>query len=162
MAFFTRRQPPQPDGRYEALEAEYRNYRRRTALELEDAAGKSARQTVLPFLSLYDDLNRALACPCGDAAFYQGVELIYKRLLQTLTDLGVKPMDSLGRMFNPTYHEAVEMISDPMLLVMISTVLVKLTVRPRPSVRRPSSRTCSSTLKISGCAFSISSKSTTE
>ena len=113
MAFFTRRQPPQPDGRYEALEAEYRNYRRRTALELEDAAGKSARQTVLPFLSLYDDLNRALACPCGDAAFYQGVELIYKRLLQTLTDLGVKPMDSLGRMFNPTYHEAVEMISDP-------------------------------------------------
>ena len=113
MAFFTRRQPPQPDGRYEALEAEYRNYRRRTALELEDAAGKSARQTVLPFLSLYDDLNRALACPCGDAAFYQGVELIYKRLLQTLPDLGVKPMDSLGRMFNPTYHEAVEMISDP-------------------------------------------------
>lgn len=113
MAFFTRRQLPQPDGRYEALEAEYRNYRRRTALELEDAAGKSARQTVLPFLSLYDDLNRALACPCGDAAFYQGVELIYKRLLQTLTDLGVKPMDSLGRMFNPTYHEAVEMISDP-------------------------------------------------
>lgn len=113
MAFFTRRQPPQPDGRYEALEAEYRNYRRRTALELEDAAGKSARQTVLPFLSLYDDLNRALACPCGDAAFYQGVELIYKRLLHTLTDLGVKPMDSLGRMFNPTYHEAVEMISDP-------------------------------------------------
>lgn len=113
MAFFTQRQPPQPDGRYEALEAEYRNYRRRTALELEDAAGKSARQTVLPFLSLYDDLNRALACPCGDAAFYQGVELIYKRLLQTLTDLGVKPMDSLGRMFNPTYHEAVEMISDP-------------------------------------------------
>ena len=113
MAVFTRRQPPQPDGRYEALEAEYRNYRRRTALELEDAAGKSARQTVLPFLSLYDDLNRALACPCGDAAFYQGVELIYKRLLQTLTDLGVKPMDSLGRMFNPTYHEAVEMISDP-------------------------------------------------
>ena len=113
MAFFTRRQPPLPDGRYETLEAEYRNYRRRTALELEDAAGKSARQTVLPFLSLYDDLNRALACPCGDAAFYQGVELIYKRLLQTLTDLGVKPMDSLGRMFNPTYHEAVEMISDP-------------------------------------------------
>lgn len=113
MAFFSRRQPPQPDGRYEALEAEYRNYRRRTALELEDAAGKSARQTVLPFLSLYDDLSRALACPCGDAAFYQGVELIYKRLLQTLTDLGVKPMDSLGRMFNPTYHEAVEMISDP-------------------------------------------------
>ena len=38
------------------------------------------------------------------------------------------------------------------------TVFLKLTVRPWPSVRRPSSSTCSSTLKTSRCAFSISSK----
>ena len=38
------------------------------------------------------------------------------------------------------------------------SVLRKSTVRPCPSVRRPSSSTCSSTLKTSGCAFSISSK----
>ena len=42
------------------------------------------------------------------------------------------------------------------------TVLRKSTVRPCASVRRPSSRICSSVLKTSGCAFSISSKSTTE
>ena len=41
------------------------------------------------------------------------------------------------------------------------TVLRKSTVRPLPSVRRPSSRICSNTLKTSGCAFSISSSSTT-
>lgn len=113
MGFFFRREAPQTDARYEALQAEYRNYRRRTALELEDAAGRSARQTALAFLPLYDDLSRALGAACSDPAFYQGVEMIYRRLLQTLADLGVKPMDSLGRMFNPTYHEAVEMISDP-------------------------------------------------
>ena len=44
---------------------------------------------------------------------------------------------------------------------MISTVLVKSTVRPWPSVRRPSSSSCSSTLNTSGWAFSISSSSTT-
>ena len=41
---------------------------------------------------------------------------------------------------------------------MMTTVLRKSTVRPWPSVRRPSSRSCSSTLKTSLCAFSTSSK----
>ncbi len=44
----------------------------------------------------------------------------------------------------------------------MTTVFRKSTVRPWPSVRRPSSRSWSSTLKTSPCAFSISSKSTTE
>ena len=44
---------------------------------------------------------------------------------------------------------------------MISTVFLKSTVRPWPSVRRPSSITCSSTLKTSLWAFSISSSRTT-
>ncbi len=46
----------------------------------------------------------------------------------------------------------------PRLLVMMTTVLRKSTVRPWPSVSRPSSRICSSALKTSGWAFSISSK----
>ena len=50
----------------------------------------------------------------------------------------------------------------PTLLVMMTTVLRKSTVLPWLSVRRPSSSTCSKILKISGCAFSISSNSTTE
>ena len=45
---------------------------------------------------------------------------------------------------------------------MISTVFLKSTVRPWLSVRRPSSRICSSVLNTSGWAFSISSNSTTE
>ena len=49
----------------------------------------------------------------------------------------------------------------PTLLVMITTVFRKSTVRPCESVSRPSSRTWSSTLNTSGCAFSISSNSTT-
>jgi hypothetical protein len=45
----------------------------------------------------------------------------------------------------------------PTLLVMITTLFLKSTVRPWPSVNRPSSRTWRRTLKTSGCAFSISS-----
>ena len=50
----------------------------------------------------------------------------------------------------------------PMFDVITMMALVKSTVRPCPSVRRPSSSTCSSTLLTSGCAFSNSSKSTTQ
>ena len=46
---------------------------------------------------------------------------------------------------------------EPRFDVMMSTLLRKSTVRPCASVRRPSSRICSNTLKTSGCAFSISS-----
>ena len=45
---------------------------------------------------------------------------------------------------------------------MMITVFLKSTTRPWESVSRPSSRICSSELKMSGCAFSTSSKSTTE
>ena len=48
-----------------------------------------------------------------------------------------------------------------MFEVMMMIVLRKSTVRPWPSVSLPSSSTWSSTLNTSGCAFSISSNSTT-
>src|ERR1035441_551956 len=55
-----------------------------------------------------------------------------------------------------------EMSLVPRLVVMMMTVFLKSTTRPWASVRRPSSRICSSELKMSGCAFSISSNRTTE
>lgn len=114
MGLFTKKQPASPaDDRWEALNAEYQNYRRRTAAELDSAAERSAMETARAFLRLYDDLQRALESPCTDPAFYKGVELIQKNLMDTFAALGVKPMDSKGRMFNPTYHEAVKHIKDP-------------------------------------------------
>ena len=50
----------------------------------------------------------------------------------------------------------------PRFDVMTTTVFVKSTVRPSPSVSRPSSMSWSSTFQTSGCAFSISSSRTTE
>lgn len=113
MGLFQKKPAPQPDDRWEALNAEYQNYRRRTAKELDQAGTRAARQTVLAFLPLYDDLTRALTSPCGDPAFYRGVEMILKNLMDTFDSLGVKPMDSKGKIFNPMYHEAAKQIVDP-------------------------------------------------
>lgn len=111
MGLFTKRPPV--DDRWEALNAEYQNYRRRTAMELETVGDRAARQTAAAFLGMYDDLQRALDSACTDPAFYRGVEMIQKNLMATFSALGIQPMDSKGRIFNPTYHEAVEQICDP-------------------------------------------------
>lgn len=103
---------PDRSEQLEALNAEYQNYRRRTALALEEADGKSARRTAAAFLPIYDDLQRALASPCSDPAFYRGVEMILQELMDAFSALGIKPMDSKGKIFNPTYHEAVDHIQD--------------------------------------------------
>ncbi len=57
---------------------------------------------------------------------------------------------------------SLSIIRAPRFEVMMMTVFLKSTLRPTLSVRYPSSSTWSSMLKMSGWAFSISSKSTTE
>ena len=112
MGLFSKKQEL-PDDRWEALNAEYQNYRRRTSRELETAGEQAARKTAAVFLPVYDDLQRALASQCSDPAFYKGVEMILKNLLDSMAAVGIKPMNSKGRIFNPTYHEAVGHICDP-------------------------------------------------
>ncbi len=112
MGLFFKKEPVRDD-RIDALMQEFTNYRRRTSQELEAAHEKAARETVLPFLALYDDLSRALDAPCSDENYRKGIELIFKNLLATFASLKICPMDSKGRIFNPTYHEAIRQISDP-------------------------------------------------
>ena len=52
--------------------------------------------------------------------------------------------------------------AEPRFDVIMMIVFLKSTVLPCESVIRPSSSTCNSTLNTSGCAFSTSSKRTTE
>ena len=112
MGLFSKRQTPAHD-RLEALQEEYQNYRRRTAAQLQSAQKQAAQQTAAAFLSVYDDLERALTCPCSDPAYGRGVEMILKNLLSVYAAQGIRPMDSKGKCFNPAYHEAVEHICDP-------------------------------------------------
>lgn len=103
---------PQPDERFSALEAEYQNYRRRTAETLSNADQQALKKAVLEFLPLYDDLEAALQNTCQDVAFYRGIVLIQQKLLSILASMKVVPMQSLGKCFNPDYHEAVEHVED--------------------------------------------------
>ena len=88
--------------------AEFDNYRKRTdreRRELTDAVGADFIRDVLPVV---DDLERALAAAEGstDLALRSGVELIHRQLLEALRRRGAEPIESIGRDFDPAWHEA--------------------------------------------------------
>ncbi|MBR0254994.1 MAG: nucleotide exchange factor GrpE [Bacteroidales bacterium] len=100
------------------LQAEWDNYRRRTAkerLELIDSAGKDILKGFLPVL---DDCQRALQVlreSGADAAAIEGTELIYNKLMNYLKSRGVEPIAARGAAFDTDYHEAVAQfpVEDP-------------------------------------------------
>ena len=103
---------------YLRLQAEWDNYRRRTAkerLELIDSASKDVLSGFLPIL---DDCQRALkVLRESDAAgaAIEGTELIYNKLMGYLKSRGVERIEAIGTPFDTDFHEAVAQfpVDDP-------------------------------------------------
>lgn len=89
--------------------AEFENFRKRVERErreLTELAGMEAVRELLPVL---DDFERAVQVETSDREYAKGIELIYQRLMDALTKLGLEPITSRGEKFDPYRHEAVEM-----------------------------------------------------
>jgi molecular chaperone GrpE len=83
--------------------AEFENYKRRNArerAELISTAGQGVMKALLPVL---DDFERA----SQNGEVSEGIALIYQKLLRTLAEKGLKPMESTGEPFDPEFHEAI-------------------------------------------------------
>ncbi len=93
--------------KYTRLYAEYDNYRRRTAKEKLDLITSGGEDAIVSFLPVVDDIERAIAHHKDEKAVKEGLELIYQKLIKTLTAKGVKPMGEKGEVFNPDLHEAI-------------------------------------------------------
>ena len=89
--------------------AEFDNYKRRTEAEWLGFQRFANERILLSFLPIADDLARSLKSGAEQKsfdAFYQGVELIHNKLLQTLKANGVEPMESVGKQFSVDEHDA--------------------------------------------------------
>jgi molecular chaperone GrpE len=90
-------------------QAEFDNFRRRTEREREESADYAMMEAIRPLLSTLDDFERALkAAPAEGGEFVKGVELIYNRLTDSLMKLGLEPIESAGKKFDPNQHHAVQ------------------------------------------------------
>jgi len=93
--------------RYLRLMAEYDNYRKRSARERENIFADIRCDTVTKFLPVYDNLVRALEQSTEDEAYRKGVEMIMTQFQEVLERLGITEIETLGKCFDPTLHEAV-------------------------------------------------------
>ena len=100
---------------YLRLAAEYDNFRRRTAKEKSEAYTNAKADAALKFLPVYDNLERALQQGSQDEAFLKGVEMTMTQLLDVLASLDIKPIEAVGKPFDPNLHNAVMHVDDETL-----------------------------------------------
>lgn len=89
--------------------AEYDNYRKRTSRERIELEPEIVAKTVNEFLTVADNLERALSIDCADENFKKGVEMIYQSFMETLDKLGVEQIPAEGE-FDPSMHQAVQQV----------------------------------------------------
>ena len=90
--------------------AEFENARRRTERDRFDFLQFAAMDLVKDVLPVLDDFERALKVETADRNYAKGVELIYQRLYDTLKKMGLEPIETAGRPFDPNLHQAVERV----------------------------------------------------
>ena len=61
-------------------------------------------------LPILDDFERALQVETADREYAKGVELIYQRLSETVRKMGLEPIETAGKPFDPNLHQAVERV----------------------------------------------------
>lgn len=101
--------------KYQRLMAEFENVRKRTAKEFVQRYDMGAMGVLEKLLPVVDNFERGLSAVAEeekDSPFVQGIEQIYKQLMGTLDELGVKAMDAEGKEFDANLHNAVMHVED--------------------------------------------------
>jgi len=90
--------------------AEFDNFRKRSEKEksmMYDMGVKSIVEKILPIVDNFERGLGTITEKEKESAFAQGIELIYRQLLTSLDDIGLKPIDAVGKEFDPNLHNAV-------------------------------------------------------
>ena len=89
------------------LLADFENLKKRTELDVQNRVNTITDSIILKFLSIYDDFVRAREALSKQKANTEGLDGILKNMNSFLSELGVKPIDALGEIFDPRLHEAI-------------------------------------------------------
>lgn len=90
--------------------AEFENFRTRTEKEksaMFEVGAKSVIEKMLPVVDNFERGLSGLSEEEKEGAFAAGMQMVYKQLLTELDNLGVKPIEAVGKEFDPNLHNAV-------------------------------------------------------
>jgi molecular chaperone GrpE len=96
-------------------QAELDNFRKRTQREKDELRQHAAEDLIRSLLPTLDGFARALQHRDASvpAAYYQGLELIYREFREVLGRAGLTAIDTAGQIFDPHLHQAVETVNAP-------------------------------------------------
>ena len=120
--FFGKKKKDKKDEKIEELTdkltrqmAEFDNFRKRTEKEKSQMYEVGAKDIIEKILPIVDNFERGLAAVTEEEkenAFVQGMEKVYKQLMTTLEGIEVKPIEAVGKEFDPNFHNAVMHVED--------------------------------------------------
>ena len=90
--------------------AEFDNFRKRTEKEKTQMFETGAKSVIEKILPVVDNFERGLAAVPEDekdSAFVDGMDKVYRQMLTELDAIGVKPIEAVGKEFDPEFHNAV-------------------------------------------------------
>ena len=96
------------------LQADFDNFRRRSAKEREEISAVVTQNFCKDMLPLLDNFERAMAAETKDGeAFQKGVEMIFTQFQEILKKNGLEHIEAIGQKFDPNFHQAVMRVEDP-------------------------------------------------
>lgn len=98
------------DNRYLRLQADFDNFRRRTRLDQEASEKYRAQKLITDLLPALDNFERAIQMEAENEhtkALLQGMDMVYRGLLEALKKEGVEVIAAVGKEFDPHLHQAV-------------------------------------------------------
>lgn len=96
------------------LQAEFENYKKRVCREKEDFIKYANEQLILKILDVIDNFERAIKFSEDKHKtrdLVGGMKLIQKQLQDILSDVGVEPIEAIGKCFDPHKHEALMQVN---------------------------------------------------
>jgi molecular chaperone GrpE len=102
--------------KYARLFAEFDNFRKRSEKEKIARYDMGARDVIEKILPIIDNFERGFDTveeSDKEDAFVTGMDLVYKQFCKILEDMGVKPIEAVGKEFDPELHNAVMHVDDP-------------------------------------------------
>ena len=95
--------------------AEFENFRKRSEKEKSAMFETGAKSVIEKILPIVDNFERGLATVPEnekDSPFVDGMNKVYKQLITELENLGVKPIEAVGKEFDPNFHNAVMQVEN--------------------------------------------------
>ncbi len=105
------------EDKYLRLQAEFDNYRKRMSARYDEAARFASESIILKALEVVDNLERAIEVDFGadPESAKSGIQAIHKQLEKILTNEHVRPINSVGKEFDPYYQNAIQTVTDESL-----------------------------------------------